>query len=185
MSTTTPSTADQLLEMPNDGKRYELVAGDLRVMSPSGWNHGRIAGKLHTLLGRYVLDNRLGEVFTAETGFLIAREPDTVRAPDIAFIANENLPPEDPSEAFWPGGPDLAVEVLSPNDRMGEVDEKIQAWLAAGARLVWVVDPQLRTVTSYRSTADVTSHTVADQLSGGDVVQGFRCGVAEIFGTTA
>lgn len=182
MSTTTAVTAEQLFEMPDDGKRYELIAGALRMMSPSGWNHGRIAGRLHTLLGHHVLENGLGEVFTAETGFLITREPDTVRAPDIAFIARENLPQEAPSEAFWPGAPDLAVEVLSPNDRTGEVDAKIHDWLSAGARLVWVVDPQLRTVTSYRSTTDVTTHSAADQLDGDDVVRGFHCAVAEIFG---
>jgi Uma2 family endonuclease len=182
MSTITTATAQQLFEMPDDGKRYELIAGELRMMSPSGWKHGEIVGKLHTILGSHVVKNRLGTVFGAETGFLIARDPDTVRAPDIAFIANENLPLEAPSEAYWPGAPDLAVEVLSPNDRTGEVDEKIHAWLSAGARLVWVVDPQLRTVTSYRSTTDVTTHTAAEQLDGGEIVRGFRCAVAEIFG---
>lgn len=182
MSTTTPTTAEQLFEMPDDGKRYELIAGELHMMSPSGWKHGEVVGKLHTILGSYVVNNRLGKVFGAETGFLIARNPDTVRAPDIAFIADENLPQKDPVEAFWPGAPDLAVEVLPPSDRTGEVDEKIQAWLARGARLVWIVDPQLRTVTSYRSSTDVSTHTAADLLEGGDIVRGFRCRVAEIFG---
>ena len=114
----------------------------------------------------------------AGTGFLIGRGPDTVRAPDIAFIARENLPEQDPSEAYWPGAPDLAVEVLSPNDKRGEVDEKIESWLAAGVRLLWVVDPQLRNVTSYRSATDAIIPSSAEELDGGEVVSGFRCLVA-------
>ena len=152
------------------------------MMSPAGWRHGRVAGRLHALVGHHVLENKLGEVFTAETGFLIARDPDTVRAPDIAFVAQENFAEKMSSDAFWPGAPDLAVEVLSPNDKTGDVDEKIQNWLNAGVRLVWVVDPKLRTVTCYRSATEVTSHAIADQLDGGDIVRGFRCSVKDIFG---
>lgn len=184
MSTTSLTTAEQLIQMPADGKRYELIAGELRMMSPSGWKHGEVVGNLHGLLWRHVYERQLGKLFGAETGFLIGRDPDTVRAPDIAFITREHLPEQDPAEAYWPGAPDLAVEVLSPNDKTGEVDEKIQSWLDAGVRLVWVVDPKLRIVTSYRSTTDVTTQTAAAQLEGGEVVRGFRCPVAEIFGTT-
>ena len=152
------------------------------MMSPSGWKHGKFVGRIHTRLGHFVEQHALGTVFGAETGFLISRDPDTVRAPDIAFVANENLPGTDPAEAFWPGAPDLAVEVLSPSDKTGEVDEKIQAWLAARCRVVWVVDPKLPTVTVYRSASDVALLTVDQILEGGEVVQGFRCPVAEIFG---
>ena len=151
------------------------------MMSPSGWKHGEVVSELHILLGRHIKDNDLGRLFGAETGFLIASDPDTVRAPDIAFIAKENLPNSDPSDAFWPGAPDLAVEVLSPSDRTGEVDEKIQDWLTAGVRLVWIVDPKLCTVTAYRSATDVTTHTATDQLEGGRIVPGFLCQIAEIF----
>ena len=167
--------------MPHDGKRYELVAGELRMMSPSGWKHGEVVSELHVLLGRHVKDNGLGRLFSAETGFQIASDPDTVRAPDIAYIAKESWPKCDPMDAFWPGAPDLAVEVLSPSDRTGEVDEKIQDWLTAGVRLVWIVDPKLCTVTSYRSATDITVHTADGELKGGQVVRGFRCRVAEIF----
>lgn len=182
MSTTVPFTAGQLIEMPDDGQRYELVTGELRMMSPSGWRHGRVAGRLHTLLGRHVLEHGLGEVLSAEAGFLISQNPDTVRAPDVAFIAKEHLPDEDPPEAFWPGAPDLVVEVLSPRDKTGDVDEKIGAWLDAGCALVWLVDPQVRTVTVYRSLTDVEVLTTAQQLDGGSLVPGFVCSIADIFG---
>jgi len=181
MSISTPVTAEQLLRMPEDGCRYELVAGELRKMTPSGWKHGDVGGRLHALLGRHVLQDELGKIFFAETGFLLTRDPDTVRAPDIAFIHKDHLPTELPEEAFWPGAPDLAVEVVSPGDTFGEVDEKVQAWLDAGARMVWVVNPQGRNVTVYRSATDVKTLTPSDELSGEDVVPGFACRVGEIF----
>src|SRR5437868_4223727 len=120
MSTTTVVTADDLLALPTGmGKRYELVAGELRTMSPSGWRHGQIIADLSVLLGVFIREKNLGRWFGAETGFLLRRDPDTVRAPDFAFIANEHLPKTKPKEAFWPGAPDLAVEVLSPGDTAG------------------------------------------------------------------
>jgi Uma2 family endonuclease len=182
MSTVSLVTADELLALPTGtGKRYELVVGELRVMSPAGWRHGQVASNLPAILGPYVRAQRLGRGFAAETGFLLGRDPDTVRAPDFAFIAKDNLPTEDPSEAFWPGAPDLAVEVLSPNDRMGEVDEKIAAWLEAGCRAVWVVDPELETVTLYHSRTDVRVVVAGEQLADEIVLPGFACLVDELF----
>lgn len=178
-------TAEQFfLSQPSDA-RCEMIEGELRMMSPSGWLHGETICILHAILGHHVVRQRLGKIFGAEVGFIIGRDPDTVRAPDIAFIARENLPTVMPATAFWPGAPDLAVEVLSPNDRMGEVDDKIRAWLQSGAKLVWIVDPQLRTVTVYRSPTDVSIKTTADILDGGDVVAGFSATVAEIFPAAA
>jgi Uma2 family endonuclease len=137
MSTTTHVTADELLAMPAGmGKRYELVAGELRVMSPSGWRHGSVISRLSARLATYVEQHDLGITFGAETGFKLASNPDTVRAPDVSFIGKKNLPKREPKDGFWPGPPDLAVEVLSPGDRTGEVDEKIEAWLAAGCAAV-------------------------------------------------
>ena len=181
MSTTTPVTADQLLQMPDDGFRYELVAGELRKMVPAGWEHGAISGHLHGLLARHIADHVLGRVFSAETGFLLSRNPDTVRAPDIAFIHKDHIPAEGPEEAFWPGPPDLAVEVLSPGDTVSEVDDKVSAWLDAGAGAVWVVNPKAQNVTVHRSATDVRILTGNDQLDGQDVVPGFSCQVSEIF----
>jgi Uma2 family endonuclease len=182
MSTTSLVTAEELLTLPTGmGKRYELVTGEIREMSPSGWPHGVVVGRLHNRLGRFIEDHDLGLVFGAETGFLIARDPDTVRAPDFAFVSKKNIPKEMPSEAFWPGPPDLAVEVLSPSDKTGDVDEKIRAWLAAGCSAVWVIDPQLQTVAIHRSRTDIQSNTTGETLEGGAVVPGFSCPVEELF----
>ena len=182
MSTTSHVTADELLTLPmGRGKRYELVLGELRVMSPAGWRHGNVVSNLHELLASYVKQYDLGMMFGAETGFRLARDPDTVRAPDIAFIAKENVPSTMPQEAFWPGAPDLAVEVLSPDDRRGEVDEKIEAWLTAGTTAVWVVDPKLKTVTQYEAANQVSVCAAGEMLVGGTVVPGFACAVDELF----
>ena len=182
MSTTSLVTADELLQLPTGmGKRYELVLGELRVMSPSSWQHGKVTGRLHGLIWRHVEENDLGVVFGAETGFRLSSDPDTVRAPDIAFIASSRILEQLPASGFWPGAPDLAVEVLSPGDRTGEVDEKIEAWLAAGTIAVWIVDPKLRTVTIYQSESDVDVRAMGETLDGGAVVPGFSCPVAELF----
>jgi len=182
MSTTAVVTADQLLAMPTGmGKRYELVAGELRVMSPAGWRHGKIVSRLNSKLESYVDQHDLGVAFGAETGFRLASDPDTVRAPDVSFVAKRNIPEQEPKDGFWPGPPDLAVEVLSPGDRTGEVDEKIDAWLAAGCAAVWIVDPKLKTVTVYLSLADVQVKAAGDVLHGDPVVPGFSCSVDELF----
>jgi Uma2 family endonuclease len=181
MIATTLVTAEQLLHMPSDGYRYELVAGELHKMTPAGWKHGGIAGGLHGLMASHARQNQLGMIFSAETGFLLSRDPDTVRAPDIAFIRKDHLPAELPEDAFWPGPPDLAVEVVSPGDTFREVDEKVQAWLEAGAMMVWVVNPQWRSVSVYRAGPAIRTLTEKDELTGEDVLPGFRCRVGEIF----
>ena len=182
MSTTSLTTADELLSLPTGlGQRYELVAGQLRVMSPSGWAHGKVVGKLHNRLGYFIEQHDLGIVFGAETGFRLASDPDTVRAPDFAFVAKQKIPEVPPRDGFWPGAPDLAVEVVSPGDRMGEVDEKIQEWLTSGCAAVWVIDPKLETVTVYRSRTDVQVKTVGEVLDGHPIVPGFSCAIKELF----
>ena len=152
-------------------------------MSPAGWKHGWIAGRLHVWLGCHVEEHNLGDVFEGETGFLLASDPDTVRAPDIAFIRRERIPIEEPAEAFRPGAPDLAVEVVSPGDTVHEVDDKVKTWLDAGAKMVWVVNPKWRSVTVYRSAERVKILTENEDLSGEDVVEGFRRKVHDLFST--
>jgi Uma2 family endonuclease len=174
-------TAEELFKMPKDGFRYELVKGELRKMSPAGSEHGAIIVKVTIRLGQHVESNKLGVCFGAETGFKIATDPDTVRAPDVAFVSREHIPESGITKKFWPGAPDLAVEVLSPGDSYEEVDEKVGDWLAAGTRAVWVVNPRKRSVTVYHSTKDVERLSESDELDGGDVVPGFRCKVSEIF----
>jgi Uma2 family endonuclease len=182
MSTTSSFTADQLLLLPSGmGQRFELVAGELHVMSPAGWQHGAIVGNFQTILGAFIRQKSLGQVFGAETGFQLATNPDTVRAPDFAFIAKERIPKKLPGTSFWPGAPDLAVEVLSPSDRTGEVDEKITAWLTAGAQAVWVVDPKLQIVIIHQAGKRAQIRSVGEILEGDPVVPGFSCPVDEFF----
>jgi Uma2 family endonuclease len=181
MTTLQRSTASELFAMPDDGFRYELVKGELRKMSPSGSEHGAIIINISLLLAQYVRSKKLGVCFGAETGFKIASDPDTVRAPDVAFIRRERIPQSGIPKKFWPGAPDLAVEVLSPGDTRAEVDEKVEDWLRAGAQAVWVINPKQRGVSVYRPVTDVTRLSEGDELDGGEVVPGFRCEVAEIF----
>ena len=175
------STASELFAMPHDGFRYELVKGELRKMSPSGSEHAVIIGKLTVRLGRHVEANDLGIYFGAEAGFKIASDPDTVRAPDLAFVSSRRIPEGGIPKNFWTGAPDLAVEVVSPGDTSREVKEKVKDWLDAGTRAVWIVNPRRRTVAVYRSMKDVTVLSEGDELEGGEVVHGFRCKVSEIF----
>ena len=178
---TKPITADELLAMPDDGFRYELVKGELIRMPPSGYEHGVRTVELTTPLHTHVKTNELGVVCAAETGFLLTQDPDTVRAPDIAFISRERVEKIGAVKSYWIGAPDLAVEVVSPGDTVREVEDKVAQWLEAGARMVWVVSPKLRTVTVYRSLTDIVVLAEKDTLDGGDVVPGFQIRVAEIF----
>ena len=182
MSTTTQlMTADELLKLPRGRFRYRLVKGELITMSPAGSEHGAIVVNLTVLLGQHVKANKLGIVFGAETGFIIEENPDTVLAPDVAFISREHIPESGIPKKYWPGAPDLAVEVLSPGDTAREVEKKVSQWLAAGARLVWIVNPKRKSVTVHRASGDASTFSETDELDGEDVVPGFRCRVSEIF----
>ena len=169
--------------MPDDGYRYELVKGELIQMSPTGDEHGRVTVRITAPLYHYVEEHKLGVVYAAETGFKLESDPDTVRAPDVAFLSRARRELAGRVEGYWSGPPDLAVEVLSPSDRRRKVAEKVANWLAAGTQVVWVVDPKLRTVTVHESDADAVTLTEQDQLEGGDVVPGFRIAVAKLFET--
>ena len=174
-------TADELLALPRGEFRYELVNGELKKMSPAGQKHGRITVRLTEPLAKHVRDNQLGQVYAAETGFKLRSNPDTVRAADIAFVQRERLEVLGETESYWPGAPDLAVEVNSPSDTVREAEKKVIEWLEFGSRLVWVVSSKLHTVTVYRSLTDIVSLTENDTLNGGDVVPGFQISIAEIF----
>ena len=176
-------TAEELLRLPDDGQRHDLIAGELTTMPPSGFEHGRRAARIAVSLTQHVDAHGLGEVVAAETGFLLARDPDTVRAPDVAFVSRDRLEAVGNVTGYWPGAPDLAVEVISPNDLYTEVDEKVAAWLAHGARMVLVVNPRRRTVAVHRPGADVRHLTVDDVLDGEDVVPGWTMPVRDLFAT--
>ena len=174
-------TADELLALPRGECRYELVNGELKKMSPAGHDHGRIIMELAGPLQVFVKKKRLGKIYAAETGFVLTTNPDTVRAPDIAFIRQEKVAEVGRSKGFWKGPPDLAVEVISPSDTVGEVEDKVYMWLDRGTPLVWLISPKLCNVTVYRSLTDIETLTEKDTLDGGDVIPGFQIAIADIF----
>jgi Uma2 family endonuclease len=178
---TRTQTADDLARLPDDGWRYELVRGEIRKTPPAGHEHGRIGGNFVASIGHYIRQWKLGPVFLAETGFLLARDPDTVRAPDTAFVAQERAHTPTSQQGYWPGAPDLAVEVISPGDSYAEVEEKVVDWRTAGARLVLVINPRARRVTAYRAGNQVQVYTDTDTLDAGDVVPGWTMAVRDIF----
>ncbi len=151
------------------------------MMSPAGFEHGRIIMRVGVPLGSFVEQHSLGLLTGAETGFQIARDPDTVRAPDVGFVLSERDPGE-PVKGYFQGAPDLAVEVLSPDDRASEVLAKVRDWLQAGCRRVWVVDPRARTVSVHRSPSEVAVLSESDTLTDEDLLPRFRLPVGEIFG---
>lgn len=174
-------TADELLLMPYDGYRYELVAGELKRMSPAGPKHGWIALNLGGIIRKFVKQHRLGRAYGADTGFTLQRNPDTVMAPDAAFVRQARVEDGENERGYFDGPPDLAVEVVSPNDSKREVSEKVSAWLSFGTEEVWVVSPTSRSVTVYRSISDPIVYAESDVLSGGHVLPGFEIAVSEIF----
>jgi Uma2 family endonuclease len=174
-------TADELWRLPDDGQRHELVAGELRTIAPSSGKHGWVGSNVSAPLAQYVRAHKLGLVFQAETGFLLAREPDTVRAPDVAFVRRERALAVGDREGYWPGAPDLAVEVVSPHDRYTEVDDKVAEWLAHGALMVLVVNPRRHTVAVHRPGQAVRVLTESDVLDGEDVVPGWTLPVRDVF----
>ena len=182
MSTRTrPMTAADLLRFDDDTVRVELVRGELETMPLPGGRHGRIGSKILRRLGNHVEANDLGETYAAETGFLIERDPDTVRGADAAFVSRDRLAGLGDPAGHLPIAPDLVVEVVSPSDRPGRIETKLADWLAAGARLVWWMDPDRRAVVEHRPGVEPRTLGEADTLDGGDVVPGFRLPVADLF----
>ena len=177
-----PVTAEKLLLMPEDGVRRELVEGEIREMNPAEYIHGRIAINVSTPLAQYVREHGIGIVLAAETGFKLSSNPDTVRAPDVAFVRRERVEEVGQVEGYYPGAPDLAVEVVSPNDSYTGVEEKVVAWLEAGTSTVVVVEPRTRTLTVRSSRTEIRVLTEGDVLDVGEVVPGWTLPVADVFG---
>src|SRR5256885_2979994 len=172
-------TAEELERINLPNKRTELVRGQLVVREPAGWQHGEVAMRIAGLMFRYVNERRLGKVFAAETGFPLFRKPDTVRAPDVAFIRRERIP-DPPPQGFAEMAPDIAVEVVSPGDTQRDVREKTLDWLAAGTRLVWIVDPVRRVAHVHRADESTTSIGADGVLSGEDVLPGFALRLSDV-----
>ena len=177
----TPMSADDLLRLPDDGHRYELIEGELTMMTPASPRHGRIAMRLGSLIEQHARQQDLGVVYAAETGFKLRENPDTMRAPDAAFVAKSRIPVEGEPEGFWAIAPDLVVEVVSARDSASALQSKVADWLSAGCRLVWVIYPDTQTVTEYHSLAEARTLTADQRLEGGDVLPGFGCDVSELF----
>ena len=173
-------TAEELLDMPDDGHRYELIRGELKKMAPPGQYHGRLALDVAAPLRAHVRANNLGTVY-AEFGFRLETDPDHVLAPDVSFISRERLEEIGETDGYWPGAPDLVVEVISPSDRYTEVEDKVEDWLRAGVRMVIVVNPRNSTVRVHRSSSDIVNLTNDDVIDGDDVVPGWVLPVREIF----
>jgi Uma2 family endonuclease len=183
-TTTTLMTEEDLLRMPDDGHRYEMINGELRQMPPTGYDHGRTTHNLSLELGSHVRKHKLGDMLAAETGFMIDRTKDdriTVRAADIAFVAKGRVPLEANTSKYLELAPDLIVETLSPSDTAVEVEEKIFSWLNAGVRVALTINPANKSITVYRSLTEITRLRDQDELDLNDVIQGFRCRVSAIF----
>lgn len=174
------TTAQQLLDAPAPG-RCELLQGELVMMTPAGYEHARLVSRIDTRLAFFVERHALGEVLSGEGGFQIGWNPDTVRAPDVAFIGSQRIP-RNRTPGFFQGAPDLAVEVVSPGDRAAEVVAKARMWLDAGCRAVWVVDPGTQSIAVYRTCQEAEVLRRGDKLHGGEVLPGFTIPVAELFG---
>ncbi|HUO08020.1 MAG TPA: Uma2 family endonuclease [Phycisphaerae bacterium] len=171
-------TAEELLAIGN--RLLELYEGELRTVSPANFRHGQIAVQIALLLKQYVKAKKLGAV-VVEVGFVLARNPDTVLGPDVAFISKSRVPGEDHREKFVEGHPDLAVEIISPSNPRREREENLKTYLRYGTPLGWLVDPAAETVEIYRPGTSVQRLAKAEMISFGDVIPGFSCAVADFF----
>ncbi len=175
-------TADDLLRLDAEGVRGELIRGVLCETMPAGQRHGKIVLRLGAALFNFVEPRALGTLVASDSGVWLERNPDTVREPDIAFTSVERLPLGQDVDGYAEVAPDLVVEVVSPSDSRREVHDKAHMWLNHGVRLVWVVQPETRTVDVYRPNEPIATLGEQDALDGLDVLPGFRCVVSAAFG---
>jgi Uma2 family endonuclease len=180
MATIALMTAEELLALPDDDKRHELVRGELVAMAPPGFGHGRDTVALAVRLDAAAQAAGTG-IVVGEAGFRLTHDPDTVRAPDVAFVSANRLPAPEAAHRYFEGAPDLAVEIVSPGDTWSDVFEKVQEYLAAGSRLVWVVERRTRTVSVYRDDGSSQVLRADDTLSGEDVLPGFSLALRDLY----
>ncbi|HEX5601075.1 MAG TPA: Uma2 family endonuclease [Pyrinomonadaceae bacterium] len=186
MSTTSIAlmTAEELLQLPDDDSRHELINGELITMPLPRIPHGRIVIRLGAPLAQFIWDHDLGEAYIGDAGFQVTWNPDTVLGPDIAFISKQRLKEVAEVKGYWQGPPDLAVEVYTPEYRKGKINERISRLFNAGTKQVWIVHLKHSTVTVYRSISDATTFSGSDYLEAQDLFPGFRLSLDKIFGTT-
>ena len=180
MSTTRKSvTAEELLRMPRDGKRYELVRGVLTEMAPTGNPHRETVGRIDTALGNYSDQNDYGSSGAGEPGYLLEIGPDTVRDPDVVWIATGRIPLG--TQGYPNLAPDLAVEVKSPSESYSQITAIAEMWLSYGTRVVWIADPERITVTVHRLGVPPLTLTENEDLDGGELLPGFSSPVWRLF----
>ena len=172
-------TADQLLGISFPDERVELSKGELVRMPAAGWEHGFVAGNVAGILREFVKAHDLGAVATAEAGFKLSEY--TLRVPDVSFVSKQRLAATGSPAGFWPGAPDLAVEVVSPSDSASDLQKKIQEYFEAGTRMVWVLYPELKQVQCYRGPKQMRVLEAHEPISGEDVLPGFSILVEEFF----
>lgn len=174
-------TLEDLDALPDDGYHYELRAGLLISEPTPGFRHGRVASRIAEILGSHARRNRLGTVVTNDSGFILSRSPDTVLGPDVSFVSRERLERiGDPVKAF-PGAPDLAVEVKSPSNTPADTYAKVADYLAAGTRVVWVVDPETKCIAVYRELLSPRTVRCGEVISIEDLLPGLTVSVSEVF----
>ena len=174
-------TAEDLMAIPDDGWQYELDHGRLVRIAYASWISGVVCSRVGHQISSFLSGNPLGICCGADTGFLLRRDPDVVRAPDAGLVRAERVTLTDLPQRFFPGAPDLAVEVFSPTDRMSETLRKVADYLDAGTRLVWFLDPQRRTAIVYRADGSITVLGAHDEIDGEDVLPGFRLRLAALW----
>ena len=174
-------TAEELIRLPSGERRLELVEGQLYEMPLEGGRHGNVAANIGSRLGIHIEETGAGLTFAGGTGFILQRAPDTVRAPDCAFVSKTRLPLVELTDDYLEMAPDLVVEVVSSDDSRHEISDRVNDWLRSGTRLVWVIMADARSVTVYRSLDNVSELSEDDTLDGEDVVPGFACQLRELF----
>jgi Uma2 family endonuclease len=182
VSVKTLMTAEDFLQMPDEpGKPYELVRGELVEMPGATALHGDVSDLIREVLKGFVRQHRLGRVFGDGAGYIVARDRDVVRVPDVSFVAQYRIPETGVPDTFWPFAPDLTVEIVSAGDREVKVHENVREYLDAGSRLVWVARPKTRSVTAHAADGPLVEFGPDDELDGGDVLPGFCVRAAALF----
>jgi Uma2 family endonuclease len=178
MAATRVITDEELLALPKDGNRYEVVDGELVVVSPAGFRHEEVIAKLIMRMGSFARDRGLGTVLGSDLLYILPSG--NRRGPDVSFVSASRITAETRARPFPRMAPDLAVEVVSPNDRPRRILDKVGEYLESGVRLVWVIDPQKRRAVAYRSMTETTEIAADGALDGGDVLPEFQCPLTDI-----